>query len=1209
MTRNVQLRFILLMGLLALAVALPAARPLAAATDAFGLTVQVEPAGKGSVNVNPAPPYSENQVVTLTATPTTGWLFDKWVLASDLVWWDENWDYRVAVEAAAAGFARKDKPAEIDINFTQLWTAMGKSGTLDPNSIRVVEVNGSDAVIDAAVPFQFDKAADFNATNKARGTLVLIMTGNTAAGAQRRYHVYFDVTGKGFAAPTVPAQVVLTENLVDEGAAAHKVVTPNGTWWYHPKGGGFSSLNDSDGLDWISYNKTVSGAGGTFRGIPNSVEPTNGGDFHPGHKGMTSTTLNKGPLKVTFHVIESNAPGGRDKWEGMFEIYPGYAVFTMLRAPYDFWVLYEGTPGGQLQTNSDFVVRSNGTQTLASVAWEGDLAPEEWAYVSDPAAGRSLFATNGLDDDKIDSYLSLNGVMTQLGLGRKAAAPQLPLAQVPREFTFGLMDETVYDNAKPIIYNAYKPLNVSLGAAEQRAGSELGSNNPVNFTITGQHTITAHFKPAKFTVNVSASPADKGTVSKTPDQNQYNYDEEVTLVAVPVAGWVFAGWSGDVTGTTNPVTVNVTQNMNVVATFAQSFTVTTSANPVQGGSVTVSPAKPSYEPGEQIQVTAVANSGYGFANWSGDLSGSNPIETVIVNGNLNIVANFSAAQYTFNATANGNGSVDWVPNKALYGDGEIVTVTATPAAGHYLVGWTGDVAPTSVNPLEVTINGNTSVTANFLPITYYTLTTSAVGGGAVTRDPELTQYPAGTQVTLTAVPDAQKRFAGWSGSATGMTNPLTITVNGNMTVVATFEDDVYPLTTTVVGQGSIAKLPDQPAGYFIGQVVTLTATAAPGWTFTGWSGDASGTNPTTSVTIDGPTSVTATFTTLGPFTLTVGATGDGTVDIDPEKTTYAWGETVTLTAAPGAGSVFAGWSGDEVSSNNPLTVIVTGNKHVVAKFIVPSGPFSDNFNSCNLDDMWGQPVNPSGLATFTATGTHLELQIPEGPTHNIWNAINNAPRVLQSADNTDFELVARFDSDVTQNSQMQGIIVEGNGLNLIRFNFNYLNDKVYAYAASLTDGTAKKWLELELTGAAAGADYLRVKRVADKWSMFYSLDGVEWVDVGKQLNKNINFPLTVVKAGVFAGSVKTKNAPAAPAFTARVDYFQNVANGPTPEDAPLLDITIIGPASAGSSPPGAGTRAGRRIRCRCWSIAPAPSPRPLPAPECATFCCRPSSNN
>lgn len=190
---------------------LSAVGPLAAETNAFSLTVQVDPPGSGTVDRNPEPPYSQNQVVTLTATPATGFVFDRWVLADDAKWWDAGWDYRVKVTADAAGYARKNKPAEFNVNFTQLWTSLGKTGTLDPNSIRVVEVDANDVVIDADVPFQFDKAADYNAANKAAGTLVLIMEGNTAAGATRAYHVYFDVTGKGFAAPNVPPQVILTE--------------------------------------------------------------------------------------------------------------------------------------------------------------------------------------------------------------------------------------------------------------------------------------------------------------------------------------------------------------------------------------------------------------------------------------------------------------------------------------------------------------------------------------------------------------------------------------------------------------------------------------------------------------------------------------------------------------------------------------------------------------------------------------------------------------------------------------------------------------------------------------------------------------------------------------------------------------------------------------------------------------------------------------
>jgi len=1192
MSRKVQLRFLLTICLLAVGVALlPSARPLAAAPDAFGLTVNVNPAGKGSVNVNPPPPYSNGQVVTLMATPISGWMFDKWVLASDLVWWDNNWDYRVEVTAAAAGFARKNKPAEFELNFTQIWSSLGKTGTLDPNSIRVVEVDANDVVLDDAVPFQFDKATDYNAATKAAGTLVLIMQGNTAAGASRTYHVYFDVTGKGFAPPSVPAQVTLTEGLVDESDTAIKIETPNGEYYFHPKGGGFSSLNDANGNDWIDYHKSPVGNAGSFRGIPNAVSPNNGGHFHPGGKGMTTTIRNTGPIKATLHVKESKNYPSRDEWEGTFEIYPNYVVFTMLAAPYSYWVLYEGAPGGQLQTNSDFIVRNDGAQTLTSVAWEGDLQPEEWAYFVDPVVQRAIYFVNNTNDDKTDSYDHQDNIMTKLGFGRKAAGYLLDPLLVPREFTFALMDETVFDNAKTVIYNAYKPVTATVGAAEARAGANLGSTNPVDFTITGQHTITAYFKPAQYTLTVTASPADKGSVTKSPNKATYDFNEAVTLTATPANGWVFAGWTGDLTGTTNPATVNVTKNMAITATFAQSFTITTSVNPTGGGTVTLNPNKATYQPGEQVQVTATANSGFSFTNWSGSLSSTNPTETVTVNGNLNIVANFSSAQYTFSATSSGNGSVNWTPQKPLYGNGEIVTVTATPEEGYFFVGWTGAVTSTN-NPVDVTIDGNTSVTAHFAPIVYYTLTVNKVGNGTVTVDPEMAQYPTGTVITLTATPDAQQRFAGWSGGATGTVNPIQVTITSNMVITATFEPDVYPLNATVVGQGSIAKAPDQPAGYFIGQQVALTAVPAPGWQFVEWSGDVTGTSATTTVTIAGATNVTATFETMGAVILTTSTTGNGTgtIEIDPDQDEYAWGEVVTLTAVPGPDSVFAGWSGDAGGTANPLQLTMDANKNVIARFIVPAGPFNDNFNSCSLATVWGTPIDASGETQFISNGTSFKIVVPEGSDHYINKSVNNAPRIMQAADDADLDYIVKFNSDVTQGVQTQGILIEEGTTRMLRIDFSTNpnqedgnpNDDVLVYAGLWTRGTApapdKLQQKLSKAISAADANYLRVTRVGTKWTVFYS--GTGQADDWLKADDFGNTPLAITRAGVYAGNLRPSGTTAAPAFTAEIDFFQNMGDAPLAEDTPLLTVNVVGNGSVSATPPAAQLACGQTVSLR-----------------------------
>lgn len=1164
MKGNLKLRSILIVCVLAVLTAmLSAAHPLAAEANAFSLTLNVSPAGTGTVTANPGPPYSQNQVVALTATPNAGYVFDHWGLADDAKWWNAGWDYRVEVTAAAAGFARTNKPAEFALNFTQLWTSLGTSGTLDPNSIRVVEVDANDNVTDAAVPFQFDKATDFNATTKASGTLVLIMKGNTAAGASRRYHVYFDVTGKGFAAPNVPAQIILTENVTDEDQKSFKMETPNGTYFLHTLGAGFSSLNDADGHDWISYS-SAPGAAGEFRGIPNIVLPNNGGHFHPGSKSMVTTLRNEGPIKVTIHVIEKKAVAGREKWQGIYEIYPNYVTFTMLVAPYDYWFLYEGTPGGALEPNTDFVVRNDGTQTTANQAWEGDLVDEEWAYVADPVVGRAIFFANHIDDLAIDSYAQADNVMTKLGLGRQAAKAFLVKSLVPRRFTFGLMDETVYSNAKPIIYNAYRDLNVTVGAAKARAGASLGSQNPVNFTITGEHTVTAYFKPAQYTVTVSVSPAGVGTVTKSPNKTTYDYNEPVTLAAAPTTpGYYFAGWQGDVQGATNPVTVPVTKNMVVTALFTQSFTVTTSANPPEGGSVTLDPPGPAYPPGTQVTVTAIANPGYSFTSWSGGLTSTNPTEIITVDGNLNIVANFGQPQFTFNATSAGNGTVDWSPKKDFYAAGEVITVEAFPDANFAFANWTGTVEST-LNPLPYTISQNTALVANFVPVQTYAIDVSVPGGGGtVTRDKPGPDYPAGTVVTLTAVPDTGKRFVSWDGDASGTAPVIQVTVNDNLSITATFADDGFPLNVTLLPPegGTVAADPAQ-AFYLPGTSVTLTALPNPGWTFIGWSGDASGTDVVTTVVIgDDGADVTATFSPPGgPFTLTTGTTGSGagTVKVNPQKAEYLYGDVVQLTAEPAAGSIFAGWTGDLTSNSNPVNVTMTSDKHIVANFVVPAGPYTDQFDTCTLDAQWSR-INPLGDGTFKVNGKQLLITVPEGATHNVWLDGNNAPRVMQAADNVDFEYVVKFDSAVTQTAQMQGILVEQDAQNFVRFDFEY-NEGVKAYAATFADGAARKRISIDVN--PADAVYLRVSRAGVRWFMAYSGNGTDWTEAGS-FN---NFALNVTKAGVFAGNVAPKNNPA-PAHTAVVDYFHNTAQGPLPADRPLLDITVVGSGSVSTTPP------------------------------------------
>ena len=58
----------------------------------------------------------------------------------------------------------------------------------------------------------------------------------------------------------------------------------------------------------------------------------------------------------------------------------------------------------------------------------------------------------------------------------------------------------------------------------------------------------------------------------------------------------------------------------------------------------------------------------------------------------------------------------------------------------------------------------------------------------------------------------------------------------------------------------------------------------------------------------------------------------GSVSKNPNKTSYANGEMVTLTATPNAGYSFCNWTGDAAGSTNPITLTMNGNKTVTANF-------------------------------------------------------------------------------------------------------------------------------------------------------------------------------------------------------------------------------------------------------------------------------------
>jgi len=244
------------------------------------------------------------------------------------------------------------------------------------------------------------------------------------------------------------------------------------------------------------------------------------------------------------------------------------------------------------------------------------------------------------------------------------------------------------------------------------------------------------------------------------------------------------------------------------------YSLTTSVS--GSGSVAKSPDQSSYHYGDVVTLTATPAPGWEFTGWGGHLGGSTNPVTLTMGGDKSITAAFYHIPRTLAVGVTGSGSVARTPDQATYFDGDVITLTATPEPGWGFTGWDGDLGG-STNPITLTMGGDKSVTAAFYHIPR-TLAVNVFGGGSVTRTPDQETYLDGDVITLTAIPAAGWGFTGWGGDLDGSTNPITITMNGNRAVTATFSLACTPVTAV--------DFTFTPNPVLIGQPVNFTALLA-----------------------------------------------------------------------------------------------------------------------------------------------------------------------------------------------------------------------------------------------------------------------------------------------------------------------------------------------------------------------------------------------
>jgi hypothetical protein len=494
-------------------------------------------------------------------------------------------------------------------------------------------------------------------------------------------------------------------------------------------------------------------------------------------------------------------------------------------------------------------------------------------------------------------------------------------------------------------------------------GYESDFSNQLSFTTPSECTYSISPTSQSFIASGGA-----GTVNVTTQSN-------CIWTATSNVSWLVITSNSSVTGN-GVVNYSVLANTDVssrtgtLTIAGQSFTVTQSGVAqytlsivkagTGSGTVTNNPTGTTFNANTVVTLTAAPDANSIFAGWSGGCSGTSLTSTVTMNANTSVTATFTLKTYTITASAGANGSIS--PSGAVtVNHGANQTFSITPNTGYNIA----DVKVDGASVGKVTSYTFTNVTANhtldasFSAIASYTLTITkaGTGSGTVTSNPTGTTFNANTVVTLTAAPDSNSTFAGWSGGCSGTSLTSTVTMNANTSVTATFTLKTYTITASAGANGSISPSGAVTINHGASQNFNITPNI--GYSIADVRVDGASVGKLSSYTfsnIIGNHSIEASFV-LNTYTITSSAGANGSIS-PPEAVTVNYGANQTFTILPNTGYYVADVKVDGLSMGqvNSYTVNnVTGNHTIAASFTTPdSGQLPSEIVHLNFEGRRGK---------------------------------------------------------------------------------------------------------------------------------------------------------------------------------------------------------------------------------------------------------------
>lgn len=258
--------------------------------------------------------------------------------------------------------------------------------------------------------------------------------------------------------PEKQTKVSITET--EHIGTPHFVIkTERATYYLEKKNGGFSSIMDNSGTDWVQFQKsdTILGAAGAaadFRGLPNMVyQGEQGGVGHPGFDQCVSELVNDTMIRVTSHS---------GNYVFSYAFTNEYAVLNIEKADTSrgYWVLYEGPIAGKFSPETHICVTNEGyhpeqPSIYGDVPINGNF---EWMCFGDTAYDKMFYVQHLTPDTLIDIvyYMGSSGPelgnqspdgMVVMGYGRTPDTKYL-MKQAPNKFKLGFIDKPDVEKAQ-----------------------------------------------------------------------------------------------------------------------------------------------------------------------------------------------------------------------------------------------------------------------------------------------------------------------------------------------------------------------------------------------------------------------------------------------------------------------------------------------------------------------------------------------------------------------------------------------------------------------------------------------------------------------------------------------------------------------------------------------------------------------------------------